>query len=345
MSSLANTHRSAALFLALSILAACATTDSSANASDSSNAKALEQAMRDAVAPATAEEIAAAERSDPLTRANFWAQEFQKDQANPETAFSFMQSLRAIGSYERAVEVGAGILPFHPDNYQILLEVGRSLLANNQPEAAAQALVRSADFSPVTEAAPLAALGLAFDRMARHDQAQEAYREALKREPTRVSTLSNYGLSLALSGRLTQAEEQLRLASGSPGADARIRQNLALVLGLQGKFDEMVEVDPNIPRRTVEANRKVLRQMIIPARSYESLAEADPIDMTQPISLPPSPVEVMPDVKEVEVSETAMTEPAAEEMIAPEPNETALDGGTTRTEKPKLRSRLRGTTG
>ena len=180
--------------------------------------------------------------------------------------------------------------------------------------------------------------------MERHDQAQQAYREALKREPGRISTLSNYGLSLALSGRLTQAEEQLRLAVGAPGADARIRQNLALVLGLQGKFDEMATVDPSIPRRTIEANRKVLRDMILPARSYEALADSDPIDITSEISLPPSPVEVMPDVKEAEVSEVAMVEPVGETSVAPNPEE-PLSGEPQQTEKPKLRSRLRGTTG
>ena len=343
MSSSARIQRAVALFLLCSTATGCATTGDQTSAAEA-DAQAYQAAMSKAMEPATSEEIAAAERSDPLTRANFWAQEFQKDQANPQTALAFMRSLRAIGSHDRAVEVGASILPFQPDNYELLLEVGRSLLANNQPDAAVQALVRSADYSPVTDAAPLAALGLAFDRMERHDQAQQAYREALKREPGRISTLSNYGLSLALSGRLTQAEEQLRLAVGAPGADARIRQNLALVLGLQGKFDEMATVDPSIPRRTIEANRKVLRDMILPARSYEALADSDPIDITSEISLPPSPVEVMPDVKEAEVSEVAMVEPVGETSVAPNPEE-PLSGEPQQTEKPKLRSRLRGTTG
>ncbi|MEL7232379.1 MAG: hypothetical protein AAGJ85_07705 [Pseudomonadota bacterium] len=343
MSSPANIQRSVAALIAVSLVGACASTGGG-TAETGADAKAYEQAMLDAMAPATAEEIAAAERSDPLTRANFWAQEFQKDQANPATALAFMRSLRAIGSHDRVIEVGSSILPFQPDNYEILLEVGRSLLANNQPEAAAQALVRSADFSPPTEAAPLAALGLAFDRMEQHGLAQEAYREALKREPARISTLSNYGLSLALSGRLSEAERQLRLAAGTPGADARVRQNLALVLGLQGKFDEMTTVDPSAPRRTIEANRSVLRQMILPARSYEALADADPVEMSAPITLPRSPVETMPDVEEAEVSETAMSDPVTKPTVIDAP-ETALIGEPEQAEKPKLRSRLRGTTG
>ncbi|MEM1390261.1 MAG: hypothetical protein AAGG45_04190 [Pseudomonadota bacterium] len=344
MSSPANIQNAFAAVLVIATLSGCASTDAE-NASASSGLNAYEEAMAEAMKPASAEEIAAAERSDPLTRANFWAQEYQKDQANPKTALAFMQALRAIGSHDRAIEVGTSILPFQPNNYEILLEIGRSLLSDNQPESAARALVRSADFSPVTEAAPLAALGLAFDRMGRHDLAQEAYREALKREPTRISTLSNYGLSLALGGQLTKAEEQLRLAVSFPGADARVRQNLALILGLQGKFDEMVDVDPSAPRRTVEANRTVLRNMIIPTRSYESLADPDPLDVSGSIVLPTSPGEEMPDIKEVEVSETAMAEPTSVETMTGNVAPPQLIDEPKQAPKSVLRSRLRGTTG
>lgn len=353
MSSPANTQRVIAALFAFSAAAGCASTSGAQTAATAEETQAYQTAMQQAMAPATPEQIAAAERSDPLTRANFWAQEFQKDQANPVTALAFMRSLRAIGSHDRVVEVGASILPFQPENHEILLEMGRSLLSNGQPEAAAQALVRSADVSPTTDAAPLAALGLAFDRMERHDKAQEAYREALKREPARISTLSNYGLSLALTGRLSQAEQQLRTAAGLPGADGRVRQNLALVLGLQGKFEEMATVDPSAPRRTIESNRTVLRQMILPTRTYESLGAAEPVDMSAPIALPRSPVQEMPGVAEAQVSEAAMADPVVKEMPSvPAPSEPevesvepGLTGEPETKPAPRLRSRLRGTQG
>ena len=50
--------------------------------------------------------------------------------------------------------------------------------------------------------------------------------------------LSNLGLSYMLSQELPKAEETLRHAYGNPRADARVRQNLALVVGLQGRFAE-----------------------------------------------------------------------------------------------------------
>jgi len=340
MSTPVHTKRAVAMLLAFSAAAACASTGSSdTTAANEAELQAYQQAMADAIAPATPEQIAIAERSDPLTRANFWAKEFQKDQTTPGTALAFIRALRAIGSHDRVIEVATSILPLHPQNHDILLELGRSLLAKGEVEAAAQAFVRSADFSPPHEAAPLAALGLAFDRLENHDKAQLAYREALKREPNRVSTLSNYGLSLALSGDLEQAEVHLKHAAAQPGADGRVRQNLALILGLQGKFEEMATVDPNAPRRTIEANRTVLRQMIIPARSYEALIESDPI------SLPPNPAsrQAMPEVQEALVDEDSMTEPS----VTPEAevSEPALSGDTETKTPNRLRSRLRGTQG
>ena len=97
----------------------------------------------------------------------------------------------------------------------------------------------------------------------------------LRLEPQRVSTLTNYGLSLALSGNLQAAETQLREAAALPGANARVRQNLALILGLQGRFEEMRKVDPHAPKRTVEANLNVLRNMLAPTRDYGALRGED----------------------------------------------------------------------
>jgi Flp pilus assembly protein TadD len=50
--------------------------------------------------------------------------------------------------------------------------------------------------------------------------------------------LSNLGLSYLLSKDLPKAEETLRRAIGRPGSDARVRTNLAVVVGLEGRMAE-----------------------------------------------------------------------------------------------------------
>lgn len=327
---------------ALISLGACATSPAATQASAEEDA--FQKAMADAVRPATPEQIAEAERSDPLTRANFWAREHKINAADLNTTVKFMRSLRALGSHERVTDVATKALPIHPDSYEIYLELGRSLLANNKPTEASQAFVRSADLSPETDATPLAALGVAFDRLEMHDKAQQAYAIALQRQPDRVSTLSNYGMSLALTGQLELAETQLRKAASLPRADVRVRQNLALILGLQGRMEEMAAVDPSAPRRTVEANRIALRSMMLPSRSYEDLQEYDASVVE---NARPAP-QAMPEVREATITEDFLDEPG---KAAERPLETvklAGDDGLSGepVKKPvALRPKLRGSQG
>ena len=113
-----------------------------------------------------------------------------------------------------------------------------------------------------TRAEAFAALGLAYDRSGQHAYAQRAYTRALSIDPERTATLTNYGLSQALSGNIDEAEAALRKAANLPDADIRVRQNIALVLGLQGKFAEMRSVDSSAPEDVVENNARILQNMI-----------------------------------------------------------------------------------
>ena len=325
--------------LALATSAACASApDSTAVSAEDA---AYQQAIEAALSPATAEQIAQANRSDPITRANFWANEYQKDAGNLETTVEFMRALRGIGSHERVLEIATTSLPIHPESHEIFLELGRSFMAQNKHDQAVQAFVRSADLAPSTEATPLAALGLAFDRLEEHDKAQQAYQYALDRDPNRATTLSNYGLSLALTGQLEAAETALRKAVAAPGADVRVRQNLALILGLQGRYDEMSAVDPNAPPRSIEANRRALEGMITPSKTYEDLQSLD--DVIDTLQRTPAAQQAMPGVPEAQVDSESMQDPiSAANVSDPDPE---LAGEGPQSVSRKLRPTLRGSQG
>jgi Flp pilus assembly protein TadD len=101
--------------------------------------------------------------------------------------------------------------------------------------------------------------------MGDHDAAQKFYVSALKIAPGEPSVLSNLGLSYALTKKLPQAEQALRQAAQSPRADARVRQNLSLVLALQGKFQEAedvqrVDASPEQAAATVAPIRQMIAQ-------------------------------------------------------------------------------------
>ena len=244
----------------------------------------LQRAVEEALKPASPEEVAAANRSDPLTKANFWSKEYAKDPENLENAIAFGNALRGIGSDDRAIDMLSRVLVVHPDSAELLMVLGRALSTQQDYRAAARAFNQAGEIEP-ERAEPWAALGTAFDQIDQHADAQRAYERALAIEPNRTSTLANYGLSLALSGDLTGAEAKLRLADAQPDTTTRVKENLALVLGLQGKYAEMKDASAaNAPASIVEQNAALLREMVQPVRTWEALAER-----AEPGALPPAP--------------------------------------------------------
>ena len=99
--------------------------------------------------------------------------------------------------------------------------------------------------------------------MGRHDEARGHYTSALKIVPDEASVMSNLGLSYALSRDLGRAEEILRRASTYGDKEPRVRQNLALVVGLQGRFDEAETIARgDLSPEEAAANLDYLRHML-----------------------------------------------------------------------------------
>ncbi|HEY1153896.1 MAG TPA: hypothetical protein VGE73_08610, partial [Pseudolabrys sp.] len=101
---------------------------------------------------------------------------------------------------------------------------------------------------------------------------------ALKIQPNDPSVLSNLGLSYALSKDLTRAEATLRRAVAQPGADSKARQNLALVLGLQGRFTEAEAIArADLPPEQAAENVAALRQMVAEHRGRADATSSRPV--------------------------------------------------------------------
>ena len=65
-----------------------------------------------------------------------------------------------------------------------------------------------------------------------------------------------------MSGKPAKAESLLRQAAAGDGSSPRIRQNLALVLGLQGKYDEAKLVAArDMPMSNASNNAEILQQV------------------------------------------------------------------------------------
>ena len=100
--------------------------------------------------------------------------------------------------------------------------------------------------------------------------------------------LSNLGLSYALMKDLKRAEITLRRAVAQPNADPKVRQNLALVVGLQGRFPEAEMIArADLPEDEAAANVSYLRQMLAQQNEWKKMGR-QPISCRSPTPAPDS---------------------------------------------------------
>jgi Flp pilus assembly protein TadD len=174
----------------------------------------------------------------------------------------YAQALRATGQRAQAVAILQRTSMENPHDKTVLGAYGRALAEAGDYNQALQVLERA--HSPdQPDWHILSAQGAVLDQMGRHADAQRYYLTALKMVPDEPSVLSNLGLSYALSKDLPNAEATLRRASAHPPVDQRVRQNLALVVGLQGRFAEAETIArADLPAEEAAANVAYLRQML-----------------------------------------------------------------------------------
>jgi Flp pilus assembly protein TadD len=127
----------------------------------------------------------------------------------------------------------------------------------------------------------LSVQGAVLDQMGRHADAQRYSASALRLMPDEPSVLSNLGLSYALSKNLPQAEATLRRAAEQRGAEPKVRQNLALVVGLQGRFQEAEAIAKgDLSPVEAAANVAYLRQMLAQQSQWTKAKRGSPLAPT-----------------------------------------------------------------
>jgi len=206
----------------------------------------------------------AADRPDAAWRSDLdtYGQQYRADPSQLDAALRYAQALRATGQRAQAVAVLERVSMEHPRDKTVLGEYGRALAEAGNYEQALDVLGRA--HSPdQPDWRILSAQGAVLDQMGRHQEAQRYYITALKIVPDEPSVLSNLGLSYALSKDLPNAEATLRRAAQHPPVNPRVRQNLALVVGLQGRFAEAEQIAAaDLPPGEAAANVAYLRQML-----------------------------------------------------------------------------------
>src|SRR5581483_2424397 len=190
------------------------------------------------------------------------ADKFRANPKDPDIAIRYAQALRATGQRAQAAAVLETAALLSPRNKALLGAYGRALADTGNFKQALEVLDR-AHTPDQPDWRILSVQGAVLDQMGRHEEAQHYYASALKIVPDDPSVLSNLGLSYMLAKDLKRAEETLRRANARAGADKRVRQNLALVVGLQGRFQEAEKIAKSeLPPDEAAANVAYLRRML-----------------------------------------------------------------------------------
>ncbi|WP_108819420.1 tetratricopeptide repeat protein [Pseudovibrio sp. Alg231-02] len=192
----------------------------------------------------------------------YWGGAYAKDQKNPRTILNFAAALRIDGQGQQAEAILRRGVIANADNNTIAASYGKVLAENGKLQEALNVIDNA--FDP---AQPnwkmLSAKAAILDQLGETKQARSTYQQALKLSPNEPTVLNNLGMSYLLGGDLRNAETTLRTALDTGKAGSQVRQNLALTLGLQGRFDEAVRVaQSDIDPRQAAENVAYLKTML-----------------------------------------------------------------------------------
>lgn len=191
-----------------------------------------------------------------------WGKRYREDSGDVEAVLNYSRALRATEQRAQAVAVLEQASIRNPRDMKLLGAYGRALAEAGDLKQALDVLSR-AHTPDNPDWRILNAQGAVLDQMGRHAEAQRHYSTALKIVPGESSVLSNLGLSYALMKDLKRAEATLRRAGQQSNTDPKVRQNLALVVALQGRFSEAEKIArADLPEHEAAANVAYLRQMI-----------------------------------------------------------------------------------
>lgn len=184
----------------------------------------------------------------------------------------------AISLAERAVEKT-------PDDATIRALLGNAYFAGGR-FASAEAAYR--DSLSILANQPQVVLKLALVQIA---QGKNAEAVSLLSDNDNFLDPSDYGLALALAGRPADAVSVLESVARAPGADSRVRQNLALAYGLVGDWTEARTVAAqDVPANQLDARIQQWMQLAKPAHASDQVAALTgvvpaTIDPGQPVNL------------------------------------------------------------
>ena len=204
---------------------------------------------------------------------SYWGARYKRTPKSKKVGLNYAAALRKRGRNTQALAVMRKQIAYHPKDRQVLAAYGKALAGAGQLSKALK-VVRRAQADDQPDWKLFSAEGAINDQLGKPAQARSAYKRALKIQPNEPSVLSNLGMSHLLTGDLKTSERYLRRALKRKGASTT-RQNLALVVGLQGRFKEAEKIAAaDLSPAQAQANVRFLRKMLKQQNAWGDLKKS-----------------------------------------------------------------------
>jgi Flp pilus assembly protein TadD len=204
-------------------------------------------------------------KSDLEKAIEYWGKQYEKNPKDAKNALAYAKNLKAANRKNEALAVLQQASFYHSDNREVASEYGRLALEAGQVSLA-QKLLAFADDPGKPDWRVISARGTALAKQGSYAEAVPFFERAAALAPSQASVQNNLAMAYAANGEPAKAEEILRRVVDRPTPsenDSVVRQNLALVVGLQGKYTEARTIAAStLPAEAAAANVEYVRNMV-----------------------------------------------------------------------------------
>jgi Flp pilus assembly protein TadD len=212
----------------------------------------------------------------------YWAKQAADNPKDPRAAVNYAKNQKAMGLKRDAMLTLQQAHNVNPNDRELNSEYGRLALEHDQVTLA-QKLLEHADDPNQPDWRVVSARGTVLAKQGKHGDAIAMYERALEISPGQPSVMNNLAMAHAMTGQANKAEGLLRQASAKGDTDPRVQQNLALVLGLNGKHDEAkVMGADNLPVDASTHNADAVRQLVQSQEPVEIAPAPAPLAQAAP---------------------------------------------------------------
>ncbi|MBL1419243.1 MAG: tetratricopeptide repeat protein [Alphaproteobacteria bacterium] len=164
-----------------------------------------------------------------------WSAAYEANSNDVINIIGYAKALSGIGSETRAIKVLDDGAVKYPKDPSILRSHAKILSKQGLVGPALRKMQAALKYAP-NEWRLYNDIGELHSKMGEQSLAIDSFKRALKLNPNNPNIHTNMGVTYMFNKQLILAEKHLGIAIKHPNATAKMRQNYAFTLGLQGKY-------------------------------------------------------------------------------------------------------------